>query len=44
MKCLAVLTILFGVSAAHAIVKKIVIDGNVYALEFIVSERIRAEY
>jgi hypothetical protein len=33
MKYLASLPILFGLSAAHTIVKRIVIDGNVYASE-----------
>jgi hypothetical protein len=32
MKYLGSLSILFGVSAAHAIVRKIIVDGNEYVL------------
>jgi hypothetical protein len=32
MRYLASLSVLFGVSAAHAIVRKIIVDGNEYVL------------
>jgi hypothetical protein len=44
MKFLVSLSICFGISAAHSIVKQIVIDGNVYVSAFSAVYRTLTQY